>query len=41
MRLLGSYMTFFLSPSVDTFSGLESDVTATPEAYVIYDDGTV
>lgn len=23
---------------VDTFSGLDSDVTATPEAYVIYDD---
>lgn len=32
---------FFLFPTVDTFSGLDSEVTATPEAYVIYDDGTV
>lgn len=30
----------FLSPSTDAFSGLDMDVTATPEAYVIYDEGT-
>lgn len=39
--LLNSYNFFFLSVSIDTFSGLDSDVTATPEAYVIYDDGMV
>lgn len=40
MRPLNSY-SFFFSPSVDTFSGLDSDVTVTTEAYVIYDDGNV
>lgn len=41
MRPLNSYSILFLSPSIDTFSGLDSDVTATTEAYAIYDDGIV